>query len=236
MIDGERVVAIIPARAGSKGIPDKNLQTVGGRSLVRRAVETALAVDAIDRTLVSTDGAVIAAEARRCGAEVIARPEALAGDHALVRDVLLDIRARLRAEGETAAIMVLLEPTACMRLPGDVEACLARMRAERLDSIATFTEIETHPHRAWRIENGRPATFIDGAVPWLPRQKLPQAFRLNGAVYAFRLDGLVAYETQGLLFGASGAVPMPAERSLDIDTRIDLRIANALDQDAHDDA
>jgi CMP-N-acetylneuraminic acid synthetase len=234
MIGGARVVAVVPARAGSKAIPRKNLQTVGGRTLVRRAVEAALGAPEVDRVIVSTDGAEIAEEARRAGAEAYDRAPALAGDDALVRDVLVDLRARLRAEGETAAYMTLLEPTATMRLSADVSACLRRMARDGLDSVATFSESEHHPHRAWRLVDGRPQTFIPGAVPWTPRQKLPPSWRLNGVVYAFRMDGLIEYDAPGLLFGACGAEITPPERALDIDTWIDLRIANAIEDSAAD--
>jgi N-acylneuraminate cytidylyltransferase len=228
VIGSKLVVAVVPARAGSKSIPDKNLRPVGGRSLVGRAIATALATPEIDRVLLSTDGPAIAEEGRRYGAEIFDRPEDLAGDRALVWDVLVDIRARLRAEGETAEIMVLLEPTAPLREPGDVSACLQRMEAEGLDAVATFTEADPHPYRVWRIEEGRPYTFIAGTVPWQPRQTLPPAYRLNGAVYAFRLDGLVEFPGPAILFGRTGAVLMPAERSLDIDTLTDLEVADAL--------
>ena len=209
-------------------MPKKNLQTVGGKSLVRRAIEAALATAQVDRVLVSTDGDDIAAEARSTGAEVIDRPAELAGDTALVKNVLIDIRSRLREGGESAEIMVLLEPTACLRLAADVAECLDRLGAENLDSVATFTSADPHPHRTWRIEDGRPHTFIPGVVPWQNRQSLPPAYRLNGAVYAFRMDGLIEFDEPGLLFGRSGAVLMPSDRSVDIDSWIDLDIANAV--------
>ncbi|MCW5697415.1 MAG: acylneuraminate cytidylyltransferase family protein [Bauldia sp.] len=233
MIAGERVVAVVPARGGSKAIPLKNLQTVGGVSLVGRAVATAKATPAVDRVLCSTDHDGIAAEAAAHGAEIVVRPEALAGDHVIVKDILLDLREKLRAEGETAAIMVLLEPTAPFREPADITTCLERMAAEKLDSIATFTTAALHPHRAWRITDGRPETFIDGAVPWLPRQQLPPAYMLNGLVYAFRIEGLVAFDGPGIVFGRSGAVPVPPERSLDIDSWTDLDVADAVHRRLH---
>lgn len=230
MLKGDRVVAVVPARAGSKGIVGKNLAKVGGRSLVRRAVETGLAVEAVDRVIVSTDGEEIAAEARAVGAEVDERPRHLAGDTALIWDMLVDLTERLRADGEACDILVLLEPTACLRQAHDVAACLDRLAEGALDSCATFTTAEPHPHRAWRIEGGRPRTFIEGAVPWMPRQTLPEAYRLNGVAYVLRADGLFQYDPPGILFGAMGAVVMDAERSIDIDDATDLEVANAIDE------
>ena len=65
---------------------------------------------------------------------------------------------------------------------GDIQACLEKLVRDGLDSVATFHEAELNPHRAWKIEGGGPEVFIPGAVPWLPRQKLPKAYQLNGAV------------------------------------------------------
>jgi CMP-N-acetylneuraminic acid synthetase len=123
--------------------------------------------------------------------------------------------------------MVLLEATAPFRLPRDISACLSRLADERLDSIATFMDAHLNPHRAWRIEDGVPRTFIEGVTPWLPRQMLPRAYQLNGAVYAFVMDRLPA-DSVGLLFGRSGAVLMEKERSFDIDDANDFLVANAL--------
>ena len=96
---------------------------------------------------------------------------------------------------------------------------------EALDSVATFTESAVHPHRIWRLVDGRPETFIADAIPWLPRQMLPPAYQLNGLVYCFRLDGLLD-EGPGVLFGRMGSVLIEAERSIDIDNPLELDLAN----------
>lgn len=231
MIAAKRVVAVVPARAGSKSVPRKNVKPLGGKPLIQWSIETARAVQAIDRTIVSTDGEEIAAVARRCGAEVYDRPAALATDTAQVTDALRDLIRRLRAEGEAAAVMVLLEPTAPLRRPEDVASCLDMLEARGLDSVATFKEADLNPHRAWRLVDGRPETFIAGADPWQPRQALPPAWQLNGCVYAFSIDGLMEGAGKGgqsLLFGRTGAVVMPRERSIDIDTPVDFAAAEAL--------
>lgn len=228
MIGRERVVALIPARAGSKGVPRKNLHPLGGRPLIAWPIRTAQRTPEIDRVIVSTDGDEIADACRALGAEVYRRPDHLAGDRALVADAIRHVIATLRAEGETARYMVLLEPTAPFRLAADVSACLHKLHAERLDSVATFMPAHLNPHRAWSIDAaGRPAPFIPGAVPWLPRQQLPPAWQLNGLVYAFVMDGLTP-TTPGLLYGATGAVETDPLRSIDIDTHLDFRIADAI--------
>jgi CMP-N,N'-diacetyllegionaminic acid synthase len=226
MIGGKRVVALIPARAGSKSIPRKNLALVGGRSLLGRAIDQAKGCAEIDRIVVSTDGAEIAAAAREAGAEVHDRPATLADDTALVINAIRHAQKWLRAQGETAEYMCLLEPTTPLRTSDDIAACVRKIDTEALDSVATFREVDLNPHRAWRIENGAPRPFIDGAVPWLPRQKLPPAFQLSGSVYVWRIDGLPA-DSPGLLFGRTGAVIVDRARSIDIDGPIDLMVAEA---------
>ncbi|MCC6470549.1 MAG: acylneuraminate cytidylyltransferase family protein [Alphaproteobacteria bacterium] len=231
MIGGDRVVAVVPARAGSKSVPGKNIRPLGGKPLIAWSIDVAKAVPAIDRVIVSTDGAEIAGVARKHGAEVYDRPAALATDAAQVTDALRDLIRTLRRERETAAIMVLLEPTAPLRLPGDVAACLDLMVARGLDSVATFKEADLNPHRAWKLVDGRPETFLPGVDPWQRRQALPAAHQLNGAVYVFSIDGLMEGAGKGglsLLFGKTGAVAMPQERSIDIDTLLDFATAEAL--------
>lgn len=220
-------VAVIPARGGSKAIPRKNLALLGGRPLLVWAIDVAKRVGAIDRIIVSTDDAEIADVGRRSGAEVWMRPAHLATDGSLVIDALRDLIERLSASGVNLRTMVLLEPTSPLRSPRDVSDCVAQLEDESVDSAATFTEASLNPYRAWQIAAGKPGMFIEGVNPWLPRQRLPHAFQLNGAVYAFRADRLP--ETgSAVLFGNAAAVVMPPERSVDIDGPLDLVVAEAL--------
>lgn len=221
------VVAVIPARGGSKSVPGKNIRDLGGRPLIAWTISVAQRCPLIDRIIVSTDAAEIADVARCFGAEVYDRPVHLATDDALVIDTLRDLSCRLQGEGEEAEITVLLEPTCPFRAVEDVTRCLERLINEKLDSIATFKAAELNPHRAWQIDSGRPRTFIDGSVPWLPRQQLPVVYQLSGDVYAFRSAGLGS-DTPGLLFGQSGAVIVKGDYSLDIDNEHDFMLAELM--------
>jgi CMP-N-acetylneuraminic acid synthetase len=227
VIEGERVVAVVPARGGSKAIKGKNLCPLDGRPLIAWPIETAQRTPEIDRILVSTDDDRIARTARELGAEVYDRPAEHATDRALVVDALRHLHRVLAAEGETARILVLLEATSPLRSPAMVRRCLERLVEEDLDSIATFHEAPIRPDRLWRIEGGAPAPFLEGSVPWRPRQELTPAYQLNGAVYAYRIDRL-GPESPGILFGRMGAEIVPADRIIDIDDEKDLRIAHAL--------
>lgn len=227
MIDGERVIAVVPARGGSKGVPGKNIVPLAGKPLLAWTIEVARAAGLIDRTIVSTDDDAIARVARTHGAEVYRRPAYLASDVAVVIDAIRYLIATLRSESEPGHIMVLLEPTCPLRSPDDVRRCVEKLVHEGKDSVATFKEADLNPHRAWSIADDIPSTFIAGVNPWMPRQELPKAYQLNGAVYCFRADRLPPVE-RGLLFGKAGAVIMPAERSIDIDTPDDLLFAEAV--------
>ena len=162
-------------------------------------------------------------------------------DAATVGGMLRDFNDEFETPGPTAAefatrfrsllalddVLVLLEPTCPLRSPEDIGACLRRLAGGGLDSVATFKPAELHPHRAWRIQSEAASPFLSAVDPWQPRQKLPPAFQLNGAVYAFRTDRLPA-DSAAILFGAMGAVVMPAERSIDIDDALDLLVAEAV--------
>jgi CMP-N-acetylneuraminic acid synthetase len=227
MISGKRVLAMIPARAGSKSVPRKNLVRIGGQTLIEHAVLQARGTGLIDRVIVSTDGEEIAEEALRVGAEVYMRPDHLATDTALVIDTVRYLCDKLRGEGELATYMTMLEATTPLRQPEDIIACLELLDRDSLDSVTTFKVADLNPFRAWRLERSGPMPFIDGAVPWLPRQSLPLAYQLTGAVYAFVIDAL-SRDVDGLLFGKSGAIVVDRSRSVDIDDAIDLMVVRAL--------
>lgn len=227
MLNGERVIAVIPARGGSKSIPGKNIRELGGKPLLAWSIEVAQRVKEIDRVIVSTDDARIREVALAHGAEVYTRPSHLATDDALVIDAIKDLYKTLLAEGESSEWMILLEPTCPLRTVEDIENCLRLIEQRGYDSVATFKDAELNPHRAWRMIEDQPEVFISGAIPWLPRQKLPKAYQLNGAVYVFRAS-LVAEQERALLVGRMGAVLMPRERSQDIDEKIDFMIVEAL--------
>lgn len=225
MINDKRVIAVIPARAGSKSIVNKNIKPLAGKPLVAWPIDTAQKSKYIDRIIVSTDGELIKSVAEQYGAEVYLRPESLAQDESLVIDCLRDLIQRLKKENEEACYLVLLEPTSPLRSVEDVDLVIEKLLTH--DSAATFMEAELNPHRAWKVEGDMVVPFIDGAIPWLPRQKQPEAYQLNGAVYGFHIDKL-AIDGSPVLCGNIAAVKMPPERSVDIDNRIHFAIAEEI--------
>ncbi|OCA87866.1 hypothetical protein A8F94_08490 [Bacillus sp. FJAT-27225] len=231
MINNQKVIAIIPARGGSKGIPYKNIKNLNGKPLIAWTIDTAKAMPEIDRTIVSTDDEKIAAVAKQYGGEVFMRPSHIAQDTSPMMDTVLNIRDRLEAAGnlDGSEIIVVLQPTSPLRTADDIRKCLELLSDEgaNYDSVATFKEADLHPHQAWAIIDNCPKVFIEGAMPWVPRQQLQDAYQLNGAVYACKMAKLEK-KTTSFLFGNAGAVVMPKERSVDIDDMIDWQLAEIL--------
>lgn len=219
------VVAVVPARGGSKGIPRKNLARLGGFTLTALAVRCARRAG-IARVLVSTDDAEIAAEGEAAGGEVPAlRPPALSGDGARSVDA---VRHVLGAAGAKPEAVLVLQPTSPFRSAADLRAALALLSARpEAGAVISVSRLdEPHPEKAKRIQGGWLRPYLAGAASERPRQELPLAFRLNGALYLVRRAEI---EERGTLV-PDAALPLvlPPERSLNIDHPFDLVLAEAL--------
>lgn len=214
-------------RGGSKSIINKNLALLGDKPLLAWPIEIASQVPEIDQIIVSTDSQDIAHAAESYGATIQHRPDYLATDTALVADAIRYCREVLKEQDKMPDYLILLEATSPFRTVEIIQKCLYRLVNENLDSIATFSEAEINPHRTWSIQEGYPEPFIKDAIPWLSRQKLPKAYQLNGVVYAFNLKNFPK-EGPNVLFGNMGAEILDRNSAIDIDTKMDLVIANVL--------
>jgi CMP-N,N'-diacetyllegionaminic acid synthase len=219
VIDGLRVLALIPARGGSKGLPGKNLLPVGGRPLLAWTIHAARASRYVDRLVLSSDDPAIIAVAEREGCEVPFRRDAvLATDEANSVDVVVDAIGRLPGHD----IVVLLQPTSPLREASDIDATLETLCRRGAEACVTVRLAEEHPYWTFRLDAAGQlspyCTPADG-VP-AQRQRLPEAWCLNGAVYAARIPSFL--RARSFLGAQTVAQPMPAERSPDIDTRDDL--------------
>lgn len=218
------VVAVVPARAGSKGIPGKNLRAVAGRSLIRRAVEAALEATSIDFVVVSTDGDAIAAEAALAGGRVVRRPSELAGDEASSESALLHVLDELAAGGEEPEVVVFLQATSPFIDPADLDAAVARVRDGHADSL--FAAAPSHAF-LWRLAEDGTARAVnhDAAVRPRRQDRAPE-YRETGAFYAFRT---AAFRQHGHRFhGRVELVVVDPRGAIDIDDPGDLAVAEAL--------
>ena len=223
MTKPKTVLAIIPARGGSKGIPGKNIREFAGKPLIAHSIQSALECKLIAKTVVTTDSLEISEVAKQFGAQVIDRPKELATDGALVIDAIRHAVVAFEGEDQKVDYVILLEPTSPFRRKEDLERCVELLLDGKADSVATFTDAHVSPNRLWRVTDDTVEPFIAGAVPWLPRQKQPKAYELTGQIYGISrkllFDDLNAIS---LLQGKVQAVITPPETALDIDTEFDF--------------
>lgn len=226
-----RVVAIIPARGGSKGLPGKNIMDLCGKPLIAYTIDAARASVSVQAVIVSTDDEAIATVARRAGANVpFLRPPHLATDTAHTPPVILHALDFLERRGEQYDIVVTLQPTSPLRTSAHIDRAVALLAPSDADSVVSVRPTEYPPYWMVRLaDRARIAPFVDDGTDYftLERQQLPATYQINGAVYATRRDALVT-EARIITRRCAGFV-MDAEDALDIDTREDLdRIAAVL--------
>ena len=230
MFENMRVLGVITARGGSKGIPRKNLAVVGGKSLLAWTAEAARNAGRLDRVVLSTDDAEIAEHARALGIEVpFLRPAELALDSTPTIPVLQDVVRRLEQSGDNYDAVFTLQPTNPLRTSGDIDGAVALMEKTRSDSVISFVEVgERHPARMkyvdadGRVQDPPFAERFEGQ----PRQQLSPLYLRDGSVYLTRRNVLM---DEGSIKGADcRAWIIPVERSCNIDTPFDLFIAEQL--------
>lgn len=213
------VLAIVPARAGSKGVPGKNERPLAGRTLLDYTARAARDSGVVDRIVLSTDAESIAEAGRRAGLEVpFLRPAELARDDTPMLPVIRHAVDAVAAGGWMPEIVVLLQPTSPLRTPAHVRDAVALLRSTGADSVVTVVEVPKHlsPDYVMRIEDGVLKPFLPEGARITRRQDVRPAFSREGTVYAFRRSTLERY---GSIYGEDcrPLVIDPAE-SLSIDT------------------
>lgn len=222
------VLALIPARGGSQGIPRKNLVEVGGRSLVAWAVDAAAESSVVDRIIVSTDDAEIAEAARAAGAEVpFVRPAELAAHDTTDLPVFLHALSWLAGEGAAApSLVVHLRPTSPARRAGLVDDAVARLEEHpEATSLRSVSPSPLTPWKMYRVEDGYLAPVlgsIDEEAYNQPRQQLPPAWVHDGVIDVIRTETLLAGSMSGPRMLAWHSTP---DEAVDIDRPEDLHRA-----------
>ena len=218
MIEGGKVLALIPARGGSKGLPRKNVRMVGGRPLIAWTIEAAKASRYIDRLILSSDDDEIMRVAQEYGCEVpFRRSPELATDECGAIDVAID--ALQRCPGYDW--IVILQPTSPLRTTDDIDGAIRQCVTQHASACVSVCQAEQSPYWMFFLENAhlRPVLEDLGATR---RQDLPPVYLLNGAVYVAKVANLV--ESRSFVPPGVVAYEMPSSRSLDIDTEQDLRL------------
>lgn len=220
------MLAIIPARSGSKGLPGKNIRPMLGLPMIAHTIRAAAAAERISEIVVSTDSEEIAGVAREHGASVpFLRPAELSGDKAAVTDALSYTIRRLEEErGEPIPAFCELQPTSPLRNAGDIDGAVGLFLERDADSVISF--VKSEKPLAWARELDREGRILPSPASRASnRQEHPDVYWPNGAVYVVRSALLAAgsFYTE-----KSYAYLMPPERSADIDTLLDFQIAEFL--------
>jgi len=229
---GFTVLAIVPARGGSKGIPGKNLKPIRGQSLVARAARAVAESGVVDRAVCSTDDPQVAADAKRAGLVVPElRPAALAADNArsidVWRHVWLDIERR---EGRRYDVSILVEPTSPLRRPDDLRRTLAALLDNDAKAAATVSPTPAHftPHKTLTVGGDRRIGFyLPEGARFSRRQDIPAYYHRNGVCYAARRDTILEHGT----ILEEDCVAVVLDRPVvNIDEPFDLEVAELLAQ------
>ena len=220
------MIAIIPARGGSRGLPGKNIKILKGVPLICHSILAALSADSISRVIVSTDDDEIAAIAKDFGAEVpFIRPKSLAEDDSMVMDAYLYTLDRLMdISGEQIESFVALLPTAPFRSSNDIDNAVEIFLENKADSVLSVTESDVPIEWYKKIDqNGKLKSYLPGIIAVNNRQDHEQAYIPNGAIYVFRLELL--RDTRQYYHDKTYPYVMPRYRSVDIDEPIDFEWA-----------
>lgn len=218
-----RVLAIVPARGGSKGVPGKNVRPLAGKPLIAWTIEAAQRCAAIERVVVSTDDDAIARVAAEYGAQVIMRPAELAQDTTPTEPALFHALEALEAtEGYVPDAVALLQCTSPLRGADVIDACVALLHDTGCDAVMTVTPMQ-HWYLAGQVG---PEARYRPEYDYLRRprsQEMPEKVRENGAVYVTRVEALHTHGNR--LGGDVRVVVLDAVRSVDIDSEEDFRLA-----------
>jgi CMP-N,N'-diacetyllegionaminic acid synthase len=229
MLEDRHILAVVPARGGSKGIPLKNLREVGGRSLMARVGDVMREVPEIDRAVVSTDHEGIAKAAEDAGiAAPFRRPEPICGDHIGDIDVLTHALETTEAiDGQRYDIVVMLQPTSPLRTAADVSATIRMLVDGGWDSVWTVspTDSKAHPLKQLTVESGALDYYDLGGAAIVARQQLKPVYHRNGIAYAMTRECLV--EQHSIKGKRLGALIVEGEH-VSIDTEWDLALVEFL--------
>lgn len=226
MIEKNRVLVVVPARGGSKGIPLKNLRQVGGISLLARVGQLVRKLSWVDRAIVSTDNQEIAAAARTVGlATPFRRPDKLSGDHIGDWDVLYHSLKEVEAIDEVRYdVIVMLQPTSPQRTADQVEAVVRKLLIGNYDTVWTVSpsDLKMHPLKQLIVEDKGMRLYDREGEQIVARQQLTPLYHRNGIAYAFSRTCLT---DQKSIYGHDMGAVIIEEPVINIDTEDDIHLA-----------
>ena len=225
---GNRVIALIPARGGSKGFPRKNIALLAGKPLIVYTIEAAQDSLLVDEIWVSSDDKEILSIAAACGVRTLMRPLELAYDYSSAAGVVEHFISELRPEVCKAdPLIIYLQPTSPLRNATHIDSALLALSAVGASSTLSVVEAEKSPFKSFQIDGeGRLRSLFDERLSNECRQALPRCYFPNGAIYAFTLTSFELRRG----FPSNGSLPfiMSAEHSIDIDNADDFARAQTM--------
>jgi len=230
MYKGKTVLVLIPARGGSKGLTRKNIKQLLGKPLIAWTIEQSLESKYLDRVIVSTEDKEIAEVSKKYGAEVpFMRPRELATDEAKGIDVILHAIDWLNENDKQKQynLIMLLQPTSPLRATEDIDKAIEFLFLKEAKAIVSVCEVDHHPLWANTLpEDGCMKDFIRKEIMNKNRQELPVFYRLNGAIYLAYCNYIK--ERKSFFGEETFAYIMPKNRSVDIDSNLDFKLAGLL--------
>jgi len=231
MIEGKTILAVIAARGGSKGLAGKNIADAGGKPLIGWTIDAAHGSRYLDRTVLSSDDDEIIAVAREAGCEVpFVRPAEIAGDTSPVEVALIHALDQL---AEPYDYLVLLQPTSPLRVTEDIDGAIEKCHASGAPACVSGGESVKSPYWMFHLkDDGTLSPVIESENFKTRRQDIPAAYVTNGAAFVARVPWFREHQT---FYGPDTVLyVMPRERSMDVDTALDLTIVRTLLESAAD--
>ena len=225
MYNNKSILAIIPARGGSKGVPRKNIVEVGGKPLIAWTITEAQKSRYIDRLILSSDDDEIVDVAKFWGCEVpFVRPESLAKDDTPGVEPVLHA---ISAISEKYDYVLLLQPTSPLRTVEDIDGCIELCITKRANACISVSEPDKSPYWTFSVDdNGKLQPLMEDHKIYTQRQLLPQTYYINGALYIAKSDWII--QSKAFISPETFAYKMPPKRSIDIDTKLDIDFLNFL--------
>ena len=225
MYESMKIVAIIPARGGSKGIPHKNITNLCGKPLIGYTIEAAKQSTYIDDVIVSTDDLEIKKVSEQYGASVpFIRDGHIASDEAKTISVVVDAIQRLKASGQEYDVVILLQPTSPLRTAEEIDVAIEVFFQHQMEGVVSVNVADISPFLLRTIHAHRLHRIIDEGST-IRRQDMPTYYEVNGAIYINRVEDV----TEDLSFN-DNPIPyiMNRDHSVDIDTWDDLIVAEKI--------
>lgn len=222
------ILAIIPARGGSKGVPRKNIRPLNGKPLIAYTIEEAKKSKYISRVIVSTEDQEIADISKTYGADIpFMRPLELASDLSPSFDTIIHaINWLSENEGYKPEYICLLQCTTPLKRVDDIDGIIKKLLSTGMDGAITVCESESHPYWMQTFDGDRMQNFVSQELQVLRRQDLPSVYKLNGVAWVVKTAALLS-EKSLMVKNRTGYV-MGALESVDIDTDMDFKYAEML--------